>query len=702
MDPLATGEADLTGLLRALCQQCEADGAWLMQPGMAGPGSAFGSIDRQQAASLAEHCAVVSAPKTVVVAGLSYIVMPIAESGSELQSVLALHFPSPLLPAPLPLIVAAGQGILRAELRTRALHVTRASLDQFRHLYEVGQRIASTLDLEQILRESTSRITEVLGAESSTLMLVDETHGELVFSIPAGPAMELLREQRMPLDKGVVGWAVSHRTPVIISDPANDPRFYSAVDQMTGYRTKSILAVPLIVQGRVVGVVEVINKLASDTFSAQDQQWLSILAPLVAAAIENARLFTEEQQRVVELRAANAVAAALNESLELPEMLQSALTTAMSALHAEAGEIRLLNARGTEYFFAVHSGSLAGERGEPDLTPDLLSTWVVAQRHAVVLEDISSDPRAGRLVAQFGRVSAFASVPLLVRDRPTGILTITSSKPATFGKVQLPLLETLGRQVGMAVENARLYVALREERDRIVAAEEKVRHELARNLHDGPAQILSAIILNVDMARRYLGSAPDKMAKELNFLESLAQEANQEVRDLLFNLRPLTLETHGLTAALSQLADRLRQHVEFQLEFDYSGLTSDHIDPPVSGTLFVIIQEALNNIQKHAHAQQVWMRVGETSQTLWVEVKDDGVGFDVRQTQERYSQLNSFGLLNMRERAHLIDGLVEITSPLPDGHSGTLVRVEVPLSRARPWPTTTGRAVNTGVSSIKG
>jgi signal transduction histidine kinase len=412
---------------------------------------------------------------------------------------------------------AAIQVLVTVSRQASALQQSQNQLSRFRHLYEVGQVISSTLDLDQVLKQSAERVTEVLRAEASTIMLVDEVRGELIFKIPAGPAEQILREQRMPIDKGVAGWVATHGEPLIIPDVGQDSRFYAQIDELSGFRTRSIMAVPLQAKGKTIGIAEVINKVSGGSFTPEDQQWLSIFAPLIAAAIENARLFT----------------------------------------------------------------------------------------------------------------------------------------------------------------------ALREEHDRIITAEEKVRHELARDLHDGPAQVLSAIILDIDVARRQLALRPEKTITELNYLESLAQQANQEVRGLLFGLRPLALETHGLTAALTQLVERIRHHAPFQLSLDYSSLPAGIIDPRVSSTLFVIVQEALNNVTRHANAHHVFVRLGASEKELWVEVEDDGRGFDVKQTDAQYSQRGSFGLLNMRERARLIDGRTEITSPRPGHTTGTQVRVEVPLARAR-------------------
>ncbi len=410
----------------------------------------------------------------------------------------------------------AVQALAALAQKAHELQQAEDRLSRLRHLYEVGQAISSTLDLAEVLQQSTERIAEVLHAEASTLMLVDEVRQELVFTIPAGPAEQFLRELRMPLNKGVAGWVATHGQPLLIADAAGDARFYTSVDLLSGFRTRAIMAVPLQVKGKIIGVAEVINKRDGSAFTTDDEQWLSILAPLIAAAIDNARLFA----------------------------------------------------------------------------------------------------------------------------------------------------------------------ALREEHDHIIAAEEKVRHELARDLHDGPAQILAAIILNIDMARRQLRAKPSKMAAELNYLESLAQEANHEIRNLLFSLRPLVLETHGLTAALRQLVERHQQRAQYPINLEVTALSDEAVGPGVANTVFVIVQEALNNIFKHARAQKVVIRLGVNAGNIWVEVEDDGMGINLQQVERTYSERGSFGLLNIRERARLIEGSAVLISPLPDGRSGTLVRVEAPLRNA--------------------
>ncbi|HEY64421.1 MAG TPA: GAF domain-containing sensor histidine kinase [Caldilineae bacterium] len=183
------------------------------------------------------------------------------------------------------------------EMQHRLTHLTL--------LYDIGQKITSSLDLSEVLRETTELAASVLDADASTLMLVDEQTQELVFEIPVGKAGGVLRQQRIPITQGIAGWVATHGAPVICNDTTADPRFSSQVDAMTGYTTKSVLCVPLQVKGRTIGVLEVLNKRKPSGFDQQDLEWLSTLGAQAAIAIENARLYEDlrrEQERILRIQ----------------------------------------------------------------------------------------------------------------------------------------------------------------------------------------------------------------------------------------------------------------------------------------------------------------------------------------------------------------------------------------------------------------
>ena len=147
---------------------------------------------------------------------------------------------------------------------------------------------------------------------------------------------------------------------------------------------------------------------------------------------------------------------------------------------------------------------------------------------------------------------------------------------------------------------------------------------------------------------------------------------------LLFELRPVILETQGLIPALQSYVERLGENERFVPHFD-PGSFDRELDVSVAATIFSIVQEAITNIEKHANAENVWIRINEENDDLIVTVEDDGKGFDVESVMASYDQGSSFGLLNMRERAQLIDGVLIVESGPSDGRAGTLVELRMAL-----------------------
>ncbi|HYN86996.1 MAG TPA: GAF domain-containing protein, partial [Ardenticatenaceae bacterium] len=363
---------------------------------------------------------------------------------------------------------------------------TRDQLKRLGLLYEIGQALASTLDLSQLLRDTMRLAQETMRAQASSLMLIDRETDELVLEIVHGAKRDELHQLRMPLRSGIAGWVATNGIPLIVNDPYADPRFSPQNDIRTGFLTRNILCVPLEIKGRVIGVLQVLNKSSDGGFDDDD----------------------------------------------------------------------------------------------------------------------------------------------------------------------LELMRTLASQAAVAVENARLYRNLQQERDRIIAAQEDVRRGLARDLHDGTVQILTALGLSLQHARRMLlAQRPvEKVAAELEAMSALADRAIRETRTLLFELRPVVLETQGLVAGLAAYVERLNadEHRETRVLLD-APEALPRLPAKVERTLFAIIQEAVTNARKHAHARTIRIMIGAEEETLALVVQDDGQGFDLHAIQDGYAYSGSLGLINMRE-----------------------------------------------------
>ena len=152
-------------------------------------------------------------------------------------------------------------------------------------------RLNSLLNMPELLNAIMQSAAELLDAEGSTLMLLEEETNQLTFEVAAHDPDKTIKQLRVRADRGIAGWVLHHNEMAVVNDVQGDPRFYRKIDIATGFSTRSMLAVPLRLGARTIGVVEVINKRDNSSFSARDQEIAVALAALAAVAIHNVRLY---------------------------------------------------------------------------------------------------------------------------------------------------------------------------------------------------------------------------------------------------------------------------------------------------------------------------------------------------------------------------------------------------------------------------
>jgi signal transduction histidine kinase len=376
-------------------------------------------------------------------------------------------------------------------------------------LQDVARNLISELDLNKLLREIVRSALRVLKAPDGSLLLWDDATNELIFAVTEGGVGEALEGRRMPADRGIAGWVLTHRQPDIVHDVRSDKRFYRAIDESLGYHTSSLVAVPLITKGQCVGVLEVLNKESGARFNEND------------------------------------------------------------------------------------------------------------------------------------------------RD----------------------ILYALAGQAAIAIMNARLYQEVQDEKDRIIALEEDVRKELARDFHDGPAQTLAAMIMGLELLEALPEQTSEAVTKGLAELRTMATKTLHQVRNMIFELRPIILKTQGLEPALRSYVERLREAEEMNIHIKIEGL-EERLPAKLEEICFSIIQEAISNVKRHANEENVWLTAIRRGDEFHVIVKDDGEGFDLAEVEESYDRRGKLGLLNMRERAEMVGGRLSIESA-PE--KGTTITLNVPL-----------------------
>lgn len=392
--------------------------------------------------------------------------------------------------------------------------------------------------------------------------------------------------------------------------------------------------------------------------------------------------FLEAQDRIAALTVLHEIARSLTLELNLERLLHKILSQAVEVMNASAGSLFLLDEETDELVFAVIEGG-GGERLKGmRLAPHTgIAGWVATHQKPLIVDDVNKDDRYYQSIARTFdfKLTSVLCVPMITRSKLIGVLQVLQSLPGHyFSSLDQQLLTTFANQAAVAIENARLYQSLREERDRLVVLEDEVRKRLARDLHDGPTQLLASIIMSLNFSKELMHRAPQLAQEELEQAAIVADRALNQLRSFLFDLRPVILETQGLVPALELYTERLTEADTLNIVLTVEG-EFERFSPKAEVTIFAIVQEAINNAKKYAQASRIdlILRPDLEQDRLTVTIKDDGVGFDVRAVQQGYDRQGSLGMISMQERTNILNGHLEIRS---QAGQGTEVILTLPLS----------------------
>ena len=399
-------------------------------------------------------------------------------------------------------------------------------------------------------------------------------------------------------------------------------------------------------------------------------------------------LDAEEKKRHVQgerLRAIYELTSTLTATLSYKRVLDSALDVGYAALNPDSmdasennplvsavllfrgGQLRVASAR--RFTSADMRLGFDGSEG--------ILKKVFDEGEPVFSKNIGYDPELGRVIAFRNCTSAYC-FPLRSGFNVYGAILFAHPEPDYFESDRRDMLDIISRQAVVAIQNARLYQDLVEEKERMVEVHEEARKKLARDLHDGPTQSVAAMAMRINLARRLMEKDTKSAVDELSKIEELAHRTTKEIRHMLFTLRPLILESQGLSAALKSMADKMRETYNQNVIVNIDDNISSQMEMGKQGVIFYIIEEAINNARKHANAANIWVRLQPFQQgAALLEVEDDGIGFDVDAVNKAYDKRSSLGMVNLRERTELVNGLLNLQSTLG---KGTKVSVYVPLT----------------------
>ena len=543
---------------------------------------------------------------------------------------------------------------------------------QLRALYEAGLALAGDLRLDAVLQQVVDLARQLAGARYGALGIFG-ANGELEQFITSGITPEdRARIGPLPRGRGLLGEVREGAAPLRVGNIGDHP---ASVGFPRGHpRMTSFLGIPVASQGNSLGMLYLTDKLDAPEFTDQDAALLELFAAQAAVAVENARVHHQIQLQADQLREVYQTGLALAEDLSLDAVLQRVVDLARELTGATYGALGVLGPGDALEQFLT-SGISAQERERVGALPvgrGLLGEMLRATEPLRV-RNIAEHPASVGFPPGHPRMTSFLGVPVIHRGRTQGSIYLTDKRGADeFSEEDAALLGLFAAQAGLAIENARLY-----ERVQQLAVEEE-RQRIAREMHDGLAQVLGYVNVQVGAVRRLveLGRNADATG-ELERLEEAARDAYADIREGILSLRVITQKGAGLLSALgTYLRDFSEQSgIKVDLVVEHEGREVT-VPPDLEVQLIRIVQEALSNVRKHSKATGAEVRFGADPSQFTVAVRDNGSGF--RPDRLGATGGPRFGLQIMRERAESLGGTLEIgTAP----GTGTTVTVRVPRRR---------------------
>lgn len=540
--------------------------------------------------------------------------------------------------------------------------------EQFRVIGEVGRSITSILDVTALLNEIGRLIQKAFGYDHVGLALIEGD--EAVYRVGAGklwdaPGFMFTPNHFKVGSEGITGWVAGSGEPLLAPDVSREPYYI----WMRGSSTRSELAVPLKVAGKVIGVLDAQSERLN-AFDESDLAVMQSLANQAAIAIENARLYESSYHQVAQLTALQETNRAVASTLERDALLKLIMAQATALLEADGGLINLVDWERREDEVVACSGAAAQFQGARSALDVSLSGWAALRCQPIISNRLDEDgrivPETRHWLEQY-RVESAAVAPLVIKSQVVGTLVlIKEAGKGGFDQADQDLLVAFADQAAIAIENARLYA----EAQQMAASQERSR--LARDLHDAVTQTLFSASLIAEVLPALWESDPAEGRQLLSELRQLTRGALAEMRALLLELKPAALVEADLGDLLRQLAEAVSGRSGIPVAVSLEGCPLPDLPDDVHVALYRIVQEALNNVIKHAGAKQAAVRLtcsqedegAEAGEGIRVglRINDDGRGFDPATVAPDH-----LGLGIIRERTQAIGARLRIESSVGKG-----------------------------------
>lgn len=557
--------------------------------------------------------------------------------------------------------------------RKQAEEAVRTALHQVETLSTANLALTKSLDLDTVLHTFLEQLQKLVPYDSANIRLL-EGGTKLVLRATRGyenwtvaPIANINFGNKFPH----VQEMVRERRSVIIHDTNTAPGW----ENIPGFEyIKSWLGVPLIAGDQVLGVYST-DKSQPNFFTEDHLHAAEAFAGQAAVAIQNARLLEETRQRTRELTALNTLGRLVSQNLSLRETCDEAMKGMLEVVHPDVvflflreGERLLLQG-----IVPLEKRERLGAIPEHRVGECICGLAVSAGR-AIFSADIFSDLRCTWEECKKAGFRSFAALPMFRGEEIIGVMGLASDVERDF-ETEAEFLETLVSQVSAGMGNASLFEAVREQRDRLTELSRKVAEareiesrSIGRELHDQIGQMLTALKLTLEVAAQF---PPEKVAAKLEQAQELAEDLLTRVSALSLQLRPPMLDDLGIVPALLWHINRFQEQTAIEIKFKHSAVEGRRFDHEIETTVYRLVQEALTNIARHAHASIAQLVIHVKGEQMIILIEDNGLGFNPQEAFELHR-----GLSAMRERVDLLGGNFQVES---EAGKGTKVSIQLPL-----------------------
>jgi two-component sensor histidine kinase len=482
---------------------------------------------------------------------------------------------------------------------------------QLRVLREIGQALSSAWDLGSTLELITRQTAQVMDMDSCSIYLLDESEETLVLKATTGLAREAIGQARLRLGEGITGWAAQEGVALGVRDAARDPHFkYLPETRELGF--KSLLAVPLISQGRVIGAMNV-QTAAFHDYGEDEVELLSLIGDLAAGALEKAELYDNMRRQIAELSTLAEVSRTITSPLYLDEMLGLITEMAAQIMNARVCSVMLLDeTRGELVIRATQSLSQDYINKPPLRVGEGIAGRVAQEGVPTTVLDVREEPRYRYTdIAEKGGLCSLLSVPLTVRERIIGVFNCYTAEPHHFTQEEIGLFSTLANQTALAIENANLVMN--------AAIVREMHHRVKNNLQT------VAMLLRLQMSGGRKVSAREVLHESINRILSIAA-VHEVLSQKGFRLVDVKDVIERIVAAITQNMLQPGKDIQITVEGEEVSLPSQ---PATS--LALAVNELIQNAVEHAFVGRsqgaIAIRLTQDREDLSIEVTDDGVGF---------------------------------------------------------------------------